>query len=161
MWRQPGRRNHYDREFHVRKKSALLGLVLAGFIGLSTFATGLPASAAPATSLTASTNTLSAQSPDLVSPNAVGSVVCGGPAVCIQRTSEIVNHKATIRAWANTISFTGHFELTGPNGHIANSVTAHWVAGGNGPNFNGVPQGGGYSVIAWGPGNIGHVNFAV
>jgi hypothetical protein len=145
----------------MRKKLALLGLAIAGAIGLSTFATGLPASAAPATSITASAHTANAQGLGTVTPDAIGKVVCGAPTVCIQRTTEIINNKANVRAWANTVSFTGHFELVGPNGHIANSTVQHWVAGGGGWTFQGVAKGAQYSVIAWGPGNVGHTNFSV
>jgi hypothetical protein len=152
---------HYNKGAHVRKKSALLGLVVAGVIGLTTFATGLPASAAPATSLTASTSAVNAQGPTTAAPSGVGSVVCGGPVLCIQRTTIIVNHRANVAAWANTISFTGHFELVGPQGHIANSTVEHWVAGGKAFTFKNVAEGDGYTIIAWGPGDIGHVAFRV
>lgn len=148
----------------MRKRSTLLGFVAGGAIILSTVATALPASAAPVTSLAAPStaqNTLNTQGPNTVTPDSVGSILCSGD-LCIQRTTSIINNKATVKAWANTFTFVGHFELLGPDGHIANSTTAAWVAGGAGYNFNGVAAGSGYSIIAWdGSANIGQVNFRV
>jgi hypothetical protein len=144
----------------VRKRTALLGLMVTGAVALGTVATAPPADAAPATSLTASANPLNAAGSLTVSPDSVGSVVCGGD-LCIQRTTSIVNNKATVKAWARTFTFVGHFELRGPDGHIANSPTTSWAAGGAGYNFKGVAAGGGYSIIAWDVTNIGQVNFRV
>jgi hypothetical protein len=154
----------------MRKKSALLGFAAAGAIVLSTVATTLPASAAPVTSLTVSSSTLSTQGSSTrassFSPDSAGSVVCEGN-LCIQRITSVVNNAATVEAWADGYTFTGHFELSGPDGLIGNSKNQTWVAGGTGHNFSGVPAGGGYTMTAWegtpstGYHDIGQVNFAV
>lgn len=145
----------------MRRRLTLLGFIASGAIVASAFATAVPANAAPMATLTASSHSLVAPGPDTMSPDSTGKIECSGD-VCIQRTTAIVNNKATVKAWANTFSFVGHFELLGPDGHIANSSTANWVASGAGANFKGVAAGGGYTVIAWdGDKNIGEVHFSV
>jgi hypothetical protein len=151
-------------------KSVLLGFVAAGAIVLSTGATTLPASAAPVTSLKVSSSTLSTRvSSTPVSsfiPDSPGAVICRGD-LCIQRTTSIINNRATVRAWANSFTFFGHFELSGPDGLIANSADKTWVSGGPGQNFTNVARGGGYTMTAWegsrqfGYRNIGQVPFGV
>ena len=103
-----------------------------------------------------------------LSPNDTGSVLCSGN-LCIQRVTSIVNHKATIAAWAVNSGFTGHFELLGPDGHIANHPTTgdqKWAVG-QSTQFTGVAQGGGYTIKEWvgtastGWHTAGVVNFSV
>jgi hypothetical protein len=141
----------------MRMKSALLGFAVVGAIALSP----LPASAAPATSSMAFSHTLNTQALNPASPESAGTILCNGD-LCIQRTTSIINNKATVKAWADTFTFVGHFELLGPDGHIANSTTQAWVAGGAGWNFKGVARGSGYTIIAWdGSSKLGTVNFSV
>jgi len=154
----------------VRKNSFLLRSAAAGAIVLGAAATALPASAASVTSLKASASTLSTHgsstSPGSISPASAGSVVCEGD-LCIQRVTSIINNAATVEAWADGYTFTGHFELSGPDGLIGNSPAGTWVAGGTGHYFSGVPEGSGYTITAWegtsstGFHDIGQVNFRV
>jgi hypothetical protein len=154
----------------MRIRSVLLGFVAAGAVVLSVGATTLPASAAPVSSLKVSSSTLGTRASSTpassLAPHSPGKILCSGD-LCIQRTTSIINHKATIKAWADTYDFYGHFELLGPDGHIANCPEGHnelWHAGGAGCNFLNVAQGGGYTIIAWDgspPVNIGEVSFGV
>jgi hypothetical protein len=170
--RTAGQGSLYNTGVHMRMKSVLLGLAAAGAIVLSAGATTLPASAAPVSSLKVSSSTLgtrasSTPASSLV-PDTVGAVQCTGD-LCIQRTTSIINNKATVKAWADTTSFFGHFELSGPDGHIANcpsNSNEQWNAGGTGCNFTNVAQGGGYTITAWKVSgksvvNIGKVSFRV
>jgi hypothetical protein len=154
-------------------KSALIRFAAASAIVLSAVAVTLPASAAPATSLKVSPSTLSAQgsSTRANSPSIddVGTILCSGN-LCIQRVTAIINNKATIKAWAYRYNFTGHMELAGPDGFIANAPTSgdiFWTAGVTGAFFRGVARGGGYTITAWrgtrttGYLDIGQVPFGV
>jgi hypothetical protein len=141
-------------------KSALPRFAAAGAIVLSTVAVTLPAGAATVTS-----SQVSSSAPAIITiPDSVGKVLCSGD-LCIQRITGISNGTAYVEAWANTYGFTGHFELSGPNGLIGNSKTTYWYAGGPGKEFL-VPQGGGYTMTAWQGSSppyriIGQVNFSV
>src|SRR5580692_2858083 len=141
------------------KQSVLLGLAAAGAMVLSTVAVTLPASAAPVTS-----SRVSSSAPAIgLSPDSEGKLICSGN-LCVQRVTSVENNEAYVEAWANKTTFTGHFALYGPDGHIANSKTQRWIGGGAGwmPE---IAAGGGYYIIAWQGGppwsNIGRVNFSV
>ena len=69
---------------------------------------------------------------------AVGAVQCDGN-LCIQRTSASGANPATVRAWARTTTFTGHFELLFPDGVQKNSPNRSWTGGGSGFSFTGLP----------------------
>ena len=145
----------------MRKKSVLLGFAASGGIVLGAFAATLPANAASLPSSTASTQ--GSASAGSLSPDSVGSIVCGGD-VCIQRITSVVNGKATIDAWANTATFTGVFYLgCGPVGDALNlsSPTQQWIAGGAGHDFAGAY--GDCTVTEWKSSGveIGNVSFAV
>jgi hypothetical protein len=154
----------------MRIRSVLLGFVAAGAVVLSVGATTLPASAAPVSSAKVSSSTLGTRASSTpassLAPNSAGAILCSGD-LCIQRTTSIINHKATVKAWADTYDFYGHFELIGPDSHIANCPAGYneeWRAGGTGCNFTNVAQGSGYTIIAWKgspPVNIGEVHFSV
>lgn len=156
----------------MRMKSVLLGFAAAGAIVLSTVATTLPSNAAPVSSLKASSSTLSTRGSSTpasnIIPNDVGAVLCSGD-LCIQRVTSIINNKATIKAWAWRFNFTGHMELSGPDGFIANAPTTDilFTAGVTGVLFKNVARGGGYTITEWrgtrstGYLNIGQVNFGV
>jgi hypothetical protein len=89
---------------------------------------------------------------------------CSGD-VCAQVLS--VGSSDKIRVWANTRTFTGHFELQPPNGTVHNSSDATWKAGGTGNTFTGIENSptGNYTATAWegskqgGYTNIGRVTF--
>jgi hypothetical protein len=101
--------------------------------------------------------------------------VCGGDA-CIQTASKGGTY-ANVNAWANTTTFSGHFELQNvgcgyPGLHIANSSTGTWPAGGTHYTFkniiwHGMGCGGdSWAVIAWkktssGFSQIGFVSFQI
>lgn len=134
------------------KRIATVTLLAAALLGSFTVG-ALPASATTATPAGVA-----------VVP-AAGAVQCDGD-LCIQRTSANGVLPATIRAWARTTKFTGHFELIFPDGSVKNSPTQTWAAGGTGHKFTNVPGGPGYGMTAWkGTAhpftNIGHVGFAV
>jgi hypothetical protein len=138
----------------MRMKSVLIGFAATGAIVLSTVAVALPASAAPVASYQVSSS----------APASVGAVLCSGD-LCVQRVTSIDNGTAYVEAWANTAGFTGHFELSGPDGLIGNSKTKYWYAGGPGQLWD-IPQGGGYTVTAWQGSSapyrvIGQINFSV
>jgi hypothetical protein len=145
-------------------KLVLVRIAAAGAIALSAAAIALPASAAAATSPAASSSTRVSS----VSPNGAGSVICEGD-LCIQRITSVVNGVATVEAWADGYTFTGHFELSGPDGHISNyppSGSLTWVAGGSGAYFRGLAQGVTYTITAWDGtqapyGDIGRVSFGI
>ena len=91
-------------------------------------------------------------------------IQCDGD-LCIQNISQGV-FTSTIKAWAKTTTFTGHFELKYSDGAVRNSPTRSWRAGGTGYDFTDVPVGDGYTMIAWkGTSNpftnIGTVGFSV
>jgi hypothetical protein len=140
----------------MRMKSVISGFAAVGAIALSTFATAIPASAAPVPSSGASTS--------IVKPNDVGWIVCSGN-ICIQRISSIINNEADVKAWAWRTTFTGHFELDGPDGPMGNSGTRSWPAGGTGAVFL-IPRGNGYTITGWAGsappyGDEGSVNFTI
>jgi hypothetical protein len=76
-----------------------------------------------------------------------GAIICGGD-VCAQGFDQ-VNHEGSIKAWAKTTSFTGHFELVNDVGNYANSPTEDWKAGGAGFSFTYQPLSEGYNINAW------------
>lgn len=141
-------------------KSVLLGFAAAGAIILSTVTVALPASAAPVTS----SNVSSSAPASSLAPESIGALLCSND-LCLQRITSISNGTAYVEAWANTYGFTGHFELSGPNGLIGNSKTKYWYAGGPGKLWL-IPQGGGYNITAWQGSSppyhvIGSINFRV
>jgi hypothetical protein len=147
---------------HMRKKSVLLGFAASGAIILGASTVAVPANAASLQSPSSKAST-SSVSAGKVSPASVGSILCGGD-LCIQRITSIVNGKATVKAWADTRTFTGTFYLSGgPAGYFGQSSTKQWVAGGAGWPFTGVPQGGTYTATAWNTAGseIGLVTFGV
>jgi hypothetical protein len=103
-------------------------------------------------------------------PDAIGGIVCSGD-LCIQTQSCNSSHtKVTIREWAYSTGFFGHFELEDPNGVDYNypPTNTNWSPGG-GHNFT-VPLyfDDTYTGIAWkytpSTGkytNIGEVHFTV
>lgn len=93
-----------------------------------------------------------------------GDIQCSGD-LCIKNLTKSGVNPTTIKAWANTATFTGHFELIYHDGHVRNSPTRSWKAGGSGFNFTNVPIGDGYTMKAWKgsgnkPKNIGTVGFS-
>jgi len=154
----------------VRKTSVLLRLAAAGAVVLGAAAAAVPANAASTAPQTSAAGAAagSAVRALSVSPDSAGSTVCEGD-LCIQRITSIINNSATVEAWADGYTFTGHFELLGPDGHMANcpaSADYTWVAGGTGCNFK-IPAGTGYTIKAWegtrstGYHVIGQVDFRV
>ena len=153
--------NLYNKGVHVRKRSVLLCSAASGAIVLSTFAAALPANAASLPAAAASTNASS--SAGSLSPASVGSILCSGD-LCIQRITSVVNGTASVKAWADTYSFTGSFYLSGgPDGYDRSSTTGKWNAGGTGYVFTDVPEGATYTATAWTTGGdeIGLVTFGV
>ena len=144
-------------------KSVLLRFAAAGAIALSAVAVAVPANAASAPSPKAS---ISAS----VSPaGATGAQLCTSNGVfCLQRVTNITNGSAYVDIWANTITWTGWFELRGPDGHMANypsNGVKTFGRGGVGTWLPDIPAGKGYEVIAWqniaDPVSIGQINFSV
>ncbi|MBR7827896.1 hypothetical protein KDK95_16380 [Actinospica sp. MGRD01-02] len=156
----------------MRVKSSLLRLAAAGAVVLSAAATAVPSSAAAVAPLKASSGTLSTHVSSTVaravSPDSAGSIICHGD-LCIQRVTSVVNGVATVEAWADGYTFTGHFELSGPDGFIANYPSSGyrtWVAGGTGAYFSGLAQDVTYTITAWSGtgapyGDIGQVSFGI
>lgn len=129
----------------TKRAAAALLLSAAAIAGPAVVA--LPASAATVT-------------PAAVRP-AAGAVQCDAN-LCIQRTSENGVLPATVKAWANSKSFTGHFELIFPSDAVHNSPTESWKAGGAGYSFTGLGGGPGYEIVEWnGSSQDGLVGFAV
>ena len=121
---------------NMRKKSVLLRSAASGAIVLGALAATLPANAAALPSSTASTyGSISAGS---LAPASVGSILCTGN-LCIQRITSVVNGRANVKAWANTLNFTGYFVLT--RGATGQSPTHAWIAGGTGYVFTNLPAG--------------------
>ena len=145
----------------MRKRSVLLRFTSSGAIILGAFAATLPANAASLPSAPASTH--GSGSADSLSPASVGSILCSGD-LCIQRITSVVNGTASVKAWADTSSFTGTFYLSGgPDGYDRASTTQKWNAGGAGFVFTNVPEGATYTATAWTTSNdeIGLVTFGV
>jgi len=129
------------------------------------FAVAIAAAMSLALAHTASASTARAATPD-----AIGGIVCSGD-LCVQTQSCNSSHtEVTIRLWADSTGFFGHFELEDPNGVDYNypPYNTNWSKGG-GHNFT-VPLylGDTYRGIAWRytPSsdkytNIGQVNFTV
>jgi hypothetical protein len=115
--------------------------------------------------------TAATAAPAAVLAPASGVVLAGGDTqcdvdLCIKNLTKSGVNPATIKAWADTTTFTGHFELIYPDGHVRNSPTRTWKAGGAGFSFTKVPIGDGYTMKAWKgsgnkPRNIGTVGFSV
>jgi hypothetical protein len=76
-----------------------------------------------------------------VVPDALGAVICQGD-VCIQSQCAHCDTQS-IRVWANTTTFTGHFEIIYACSMAGcvdrNSPNATWKAHGTGHTFGGVP----------------------
>lgn len=122
----------------VKKMAAVTAMSAAALIGSGAMSV-LPASAATPTSASASA---SAAVP------AADPILCTSKGfLCVQNLSG-ENLPATIKAWADTKTFTGYFELQFPDGVTKRSSTGTWKAGGAGFNFTGVPQANGYNMIA-------------
>ena len=127
----------------TRKKVAALSVLTAALIIGSGTVSALPASASTAVP-------------------AAGATQCDGD-LCIKNLNG--GGPGDIKAWAKTYGFTGHFELRYPDGHVRNSPNRYWRAHGSGYDFNNVPIGNGYQMIAWKGThhftNIGQVGFGV
>jgi hypothetical protein len=92
-----------------------------------------------------------------IAPAAKGAIICQGD-VCIQSNCAKCDSQ-NIEAWANTYTFTGHFQINwgcGPGCETSNSPNKRWIHGGAGYSFDGIPYGVSACVIAWeGPYNTG------
>jgi hypothetical protein len=86
-------------------------------------------------------------------------IICSGNYVCVQTASKSDEY-ATVNAWANLKSFTGHFELVyqgcGSDQLYANSTETTWPAGGKHFSFTDITWQGAFgcsndnwAVIAW------------
>ena len=63
--------------------------------------------------------------------SAAGTILCSGD-VCIQTISvNAAGTSAVITAWADTTTFTGHFELMSLTGQVQNGADKTWIAGGS------------------------------
>jgi hypothetical protein len=102
----------------------------------------------------------------VAAPDALGAVICQGD-VCVQSQCAHCDTQS-IRVWANTTTFTGHFEIiyACSDNHCIdrNSPNATWKAHGTGHTFGGVPAAAGNaSAKAWKGGPpwnaIGNVSF--
>jgi hypothetical protein len=145
----------------MRKKSVLLRFAAASAIVLSTVAVTLPASAAPSHNVS-----ISAHTARLSPASSTGERLCTTNGVfCLQRITSVENGSAYVAVWADNITWTGWFELRGPDGHIANSPNRTWDRGGVPEWLRDIPAGGGYTVIAWqdpsSPFSIGQIPFSV
>jgi hypothetical protein len=81
-------------------------------------------------------------------PQAYGAIQCSGD-VCIQSTCAHCNIQ-NINAWANTYTFTGHFEFFFGIYVIRNSPDRTWPAGGTHYTFTGVDRALGTACVrAW------------
>jgi hypothetical protein len=145
----------------VRLKSVILGFATAGAMVLSTVAVTLPASAAPVTS-----SRVSASAASTVIPYSYGTRLCTTNGVfCVQRVTSIDNGSAYVEAWADTITWTGWFQLYGPDGPRGRpTANKTWERGGAGYLWD-IPKGGGWYIIAYqnpaSPVEIGRIDFAV
>jgi hypothetical protein len=100
-----------------------------------------------------------------VVPETKGSILCSGD-LCIQYDGSIATCTiATVDAWADTTTESGHFEIEIPSeGYSQNSSSGTWVAGGAGFEFAVplYPRAVGYTVIFYHDKNsIGQVNFTI
>lgn len=73
-------------------------------------------------------------------------ISCSGD-LCIQNISQN-GSSSTIKAWAKTTTFTGHFEPQFPDGVVKNRPNEKWTAGGTGYDFTKVPEVNGYKMTA-------------
>jgi hypothetical protein len=98
-----------------------------------------------------------------VEPLSNGDILCNGD-VCIQGIDQ-GETEASVKAWANRTTFTGHFEIINVTSDYANSPNQKWIAGGAGYVFTYEPEGTSYEVIAWKGTktftNIGDVQFTL
>jgi hypothetical protein len=138
------------------RKLPVMAATLAAATTLGAGGVVLSAGAAPAQA---------SVSPAATTAVAAGALQCSGD-LCIQNISASGVTSNTIRAWADTKAFTGHFELVFSDGVVKNSPTQSWAAGGSGFKFTGVPIGDGYRITAWKGKtspftNIGTVGFLV
>jgi hypothetical protein len=107
-------------------------------------------SAVPAQASVAAQVSVQASSavPQVAAPQTKGAIQCGGD-VCIQSQCAGCNIE-TIYAWANTSTFTGHFEFFFGIYVIRNSPNRTWPAGGTHYGFTGVSRAlGSACVDAW------------
>jgi hypothetical protein len=102
-----------------------------------------PEAAAQASASASAPVVIHISAPELAS----GAIICGGD-VCAQGFDQ-VNNEGSIKAWANTYSFTGHFEIVNVVGNYANSPTKKWIAGGAGFVFTYEPLDTSYNIDAW------------
>lgn len=140
--------------FSIRRATVFSALAAAALIGLSSVIV------TPANAVTRS-----------LPKSPFFAIKCSGD-VCIQTASKNLTY-ANVNAWANTTTFTGHFQLlnTGCGITWGNSPTGTWPAGGTHYTFVNVlydPVCGGdhWQVIAWkktanGNKNIGAVAFQI
>jgi hypothetical protein len=117
----------------------------------------LPAHASTA----ASAPVLTRLQPGVIMSN--GDILCSGD-VCIQGIDQ-GETEASVKAWADKTTFTGHFEIINVTSDYANSPNKKWIAGGAGYVFTYEPEGTSYEVIAWKGTktftNIGRVQFTL
>jgi hypothetical protein len=148
----------------VRIKSVLLGFAASGALVLSTVAVTLPASAAPVTSSHVSISA----SPRGASPaSSTGQQICtSNGVICLQRITSVANGSAYVDVWADTITWSGWLEMSGPDGLVSNypaNGVKTFVRGGPGREWD-LPVGS-YTVRAWqnrsSPAQIAIINFAV
>jgi hypothetical protein len=79
-------------------------------------------------------------------PTSYGKLLCPGD-LCVQRVTSISNGTAHVEAWANTIGFTWHSALSGPDSFIGNSKITYRYAGRTGKLWD-IQKGGGYTITA-------------
>jgi hypothetical protein len=120
--------------------SALASSVAAGLLGI----TALPVSAAAAVPAAA-----------VAAAKPIGGIVCSGD-LCLQtQSANTANCTAVVNAWADTTSFTGHFEIQAMmpvnTAGVNSSGDQLWPAGGMhasiGIQFFGSPES--YQATAW------------
>lgn len=150
-------------------KSVFLGFATAGAMVLSTVAVTLPASAAPVTSshVSISASPRSASAHSAAPASSTGQQICtSNGVICLQRITSVANGSAYVDVWADTITWSGWLEMTGPDGLVSNypsNGVKTFVRGGPGHEWD-LPVGS-YTVRAWqnrtSPAQIAIINFAV
>jgi hypothetical protein len=105
----------------MRKRSTLLGFVAASVIALSAVAATSPADAA----------TSSASAATKTAVPLAGAVVCDDD-LCIQRITDVVGGKATVKMWTLYHSIPGHFEIKdGTDNSTFNTIDKLWLTTAN------------------------------
>ena len=132
--------------------SMLLRVKAAGLLAASALAliAAVALSAVPAQASVHAQASLQASSAVLqvAAPQAKGAIQCSGD-VCIQSQCAQCNIQ-NINAWANTSTFTGHFEFFFGIYVIRNSPNRTWPAGGTHYTFTGVDRALGTACVdAW------------